>query len=162
LLSRTSGSAARRSMRYAQPCSRSTAWAVRFRRRRSARCCSKRGGYRGKHFADFGISGPLSGVGALLGIEQILIGSRTHGARPELGRETRYWRRRLHRCFVAALLCGGRPQHRQLEQYLNSRRSIRGRVGAWPAGCARGQLASVARYEPRTYLKHFINSSGQF
>jgi hypothetical protein len=48
----------------------------------------KIGDYRGKHFADFGISGPLSGVGALLGIEQILVGSRTHGARPELGRET--------------------------------------------------------------------------
>src|SRR5262249_40178360 len=70
---------------YAQPCSRSTAWTARFRRRRSARCCIKRSGHQiGDHleefFADFGISRPLSSFGALLGIAQILGGFRTHGA----------------------------------------------------------------------------------
>src|SRR6516225_4744039 len=70
---------------YAQPCSRSTAWTARFRRRRSARCCIKRSGHQiGDHleelFADFGISRPLSSLGALLGIAQILGGFRTHGA----------------------------------------------------------------------------------
>ena len=68
-----------------QPCSRSAAWAVRFRRCRSARCCRKRGGrqigdHLEKHFADFGISRPLSGLSALLGMAQILGGFRTHGA----------------------------------------------------------------------------------
>src|SRR5215831_4461379 len=68
-----------------QPCSRSAAWAVRFRRCRSARCCRKRGGrqigdHLEKHFADFGISRPLSGLSALLGMAQILDGFRTHGA----------------------------------------------------------------------------------
>src|SRR5215813_518615 len=70
---------------YAQPCSRSTGWTARFRRRRSARCCVKRSGHQiGDHleelFADFGISRPLSSLGALLGIAQILGGFRTHGA----------------------------------------------------------------------------------
>ena len=70
---------------YAQPWSRSAAWAVRFRRCRSARCCRKRGGrqigdHLEKHFADFGISRPLSGLSALLGMAQIVGGFRTHGA----------------------------------------------------------------------------------
>src|SRR5215469_13898114 len=61
------------------------AWAVRFRRCRCARCCRKRGGrqigdHLEKHFADFGISRPLSGLSALLGMAQILGGFRTHGA----------------------------------------------------------------------------------
>jgi hypothetical protein len=61
------------------------AWAARFRPRRSARCCEKRSGRQiGDHlekpFADFGISRTLSGVGALLGIAQILGGFRPHGA----------------------------------------------------------------------------------
>jgi hypothetical protein len=65
-------------------CSRSTAWAARFRPRRSARCCRKRSGRQiGDHlkkpFADFGISCLLSGLGALLGIAQVLGGFRTHG-----------------------------------------------------------------------------------
>jgi hypothetical protein len=64
-------------------CSRSTAWAARFRPRRSARCCRKRSGRQiGDHlkkpFADFGISCLLSGLGALLGIAQVLGGFRTH------------------------------------------------------------------------------------
>ena len=68
-----------------QPCSRSAAWAVRFRRCRSARCCRKRGGRQigdqlEKHFADFGIIRPLSGLRALLGSAQILGGLRTHEA----------------------------------------------------------------------------------
>jgi hypothetical protein len=63
---------------YAHLCSRSTAWAARFRPRRSARCCEKRSGrqigdHLGKPFADFGISRPLSGLGALLGIAQIYL-----------------------------------------------------------------------------------------
>src|SRR5262249_15678512 len=52
---------------------------------RSARCCRKRGGrqigdHPEKHFADFGISRPLSGLSALLGVAQVLGGFRTHGA----------------------------------------------------------------------------------
>src|SRR5215831_16990409 len=70
---------------YAHLCSRSTAWAARFRPRRSARRCEKRcgrqiGDHLEKPFADFGISRPLSGLGALLGIAQILGGFRLHGA----------------------------------------------------------------------------------
>jgi len=65
--------------------SRGTAWAARFRRGRSARCCRKRGGCQigdqpEKHFPDFGVSRPLSGLSALLGMAQILRGFRTHGA----------------------------------------------------------------------------------
>src|SRR5262249_43428028 len=65
--------------------SRVTAWAARFRRGRSARCCRKRGGRQiadqpEKHFPDFGVSRPLSGLRARLGTAQILGGFRTHGA----------------------------------------------------------------------------------
>src|SRR5262249_19471133 len=65
-------------------CSRSN-WTARFRRRRSSRCCIKRSCHQiddhlEELFADFGISRPLSGLGALLGIAQILGGFRTLGA----------------------------------------------------------------------------------
>jgi len=64
---------------------RGTAWAARFRRGRSARCCRKRGGRQigdqpEKHFPDFGVSRPLSGLRARLGTAQKLGGFRTHGA----------------------------------------------------------------------------------
>jgi len=69
----------------AQPCARGTAWAARFGRGRSARRCRKRGGRQigdqpEKHFPDFGVSRPLSGLRARLGTAQILGGFRTHGA----------------------------------------------------------------------------------